>query len=93
MFAVDHVRNAIAVEQALDDGQLAYALCAGKMNHLHMRPTDDRLFVRSKNLPIDCTFPPIPLHSETSYGVSVIRACRSRPGPPEIVSTRFHSRT
>ena len=63
MFAVDYICDAIAVEQAFDHGQLYHVLCVYEMNHLRARPTDDRPLVRSKNLLIDCTFPPIPLHS------------------------------
>jgi hypothetical protein len=41
-------------------------LRAREMNHLHARHTGNRPLIRLGPLPIDCTFPPIPLHFEAA---------------------------
>ncbi len=45
MLSMDDVRDAVAIEQALDHRELADILCVGEMNHSHEPPTA-RLFNR-----------------------------------------------
>ena len=66
MLVVNHIGNAIAIEQAFDHGQLSDILRAREMNHLHARHPGNRPLIRLGPLPIDCTFPPIPLHFEAA---------------------------
>src|SRR4051794_6421364 len=91
MLVMDDVGNAIPVQKTLDHGQFADVLSIDEMHDLHRsyqpRPENQQQDGR------DCTFVPSALDWRISYGVSVMRARRSWPGPPDTVSTRFHSRT